>query len=80
MFGTRRTLTRRLKNEQTSYREITKMLGAEIAARHLLNSNMTVEAVAALLGYYDTAAFRKAIHRWYGQSPNEYRKHTRGTT
>lgn len=77
MFVTRRTLTRRLKREGTSYREITEKLGADIAARHLLNSKMTVEAVATLLGYCDTAAFRKAFHRWYGKSPNEYRNDVR---
>jgi AraC-like DNA-binding protein len=72
MYITRRTLTRRLEKEGTSYREITERLGAELAARHLLDSDMTVESVATLLGYYDTAAFRKAFHRWYGKSPSEY--------
>lgn len=45
----------------------------ELAASHLRDSSMTVEAVATLLGYYDSAAFRKAFHRWYRQSPAEYR-------
>ena len=73
MFITKRTLQRRLRREGTSYRDITEQLGADLAARHLLESNMTVDAVATLLGYCDTAAFRKAFHRWYGQSPSEYR-------
>lgn len=73
MFVTKRTLQRRLDSEGTSYREITETLTSELAARHLLESNMTIEAVATLLGYYDTAAFRKAFRRWYGQSPSDYR-------
>ncbi len=73
MFITKRTLQRRLDREATSYRQITEKLGADLASRHLLESNMTVEAVAKLLGYCDTAAFRKAFHRWYGQSPSQYR-------
>lgn len=73
MFITKRTLQRRLDREGASYRRITEQLCAELAARHLLDSDMTVEAVSVLLGYYDTAAFRKAFHRWYGQSPRAYR-------
>ena len=73
MFITKRTLQRRLGREGTSYRDIIETLSANLAARHLLESEMTVEAVATLLGYYDTAAFRKAFNRWYGRSPGEYR-------
>lgn len=73
MFVTKRTLQRRLDSEGTSYREITEALTSELAARHLLDTDMTIEAVSTLLGYCDTAAFRKAFKRWYGRSPNDYR-------
>ena len=76
MFVTKRTLQRRLDAEGTSYREITEALTSELAARHLLDTHMTIEAVSTVLGYYDTAAFRKAYKRWYGQSPNDYRTNT----
>ncbi len=76
MFVTKRTLQRRLDHEGTSYREITETLASDLAARHLLDSDMTIEAVATLLGYYDTAAFRKAFRRWYGRSPSDYRTNT----
>ena len=42
--------------------------------RSLRESGLTVEAVAVLLGYSDTAAFRKAFRRWYGQAPTAYRE------
>lgn len=74
MFVSRRTLARRLRSEGTSYREIREKLLSEMAARHLRESALSVEAVAALLGYGDTAAFRKAFHRWYGQSPSHFRQ------
>lgn len=74
MFVTKRTLQRRLEREGTSYREITEKLYSELAVRHLRETGHTIESVAVLLGYYDTAAFRKAFHRWYGQSPGEYRR------
>ncbi len=79
MFVTRRTLQRRLDREGTSYRQITEALGSDLAARHLVESGMTVEALSALLGYSDTAAFRKAFRRWYGQSPADYRASVRAS-
>ena len=74
MFVSKRTLARRLAKEGASYREIREQLLSELASRHLRESGLTVESVATLLGYNDTAAFRKAFHRWYGQAPSEFRK------
>ena len=74
MFVSKRTLARRLDAEGTSYREIREKLLSELAARHLRESALTVEAVAALLGYGDTAAFRKAFRRWYGTSPSAFKQ------
>jgi AraC-like DNA-binding protein len=73
MFISKRTLARRLEAEGTSYRAIREALMSELAARHLRESGLTVEAVAALLGYNDTAAFRKAFRRWHGQAPSAFR-------
>jgi len=74
LFVTKRTLQRRLDQEGTSYREITEKLHSELAVRHLREADLTIESVAMLLGYCDSAAFRKAFHRWYGQSPSDYRR------
>jgi AraC-like DNA-binding protein len=74
LFVTKRTLQRRLELEGTGYRDITESLLAELAIRHLGEGGLTIESVAVMLGYNDTAAFRKAFHRWYGQSPGEYRE------
>ena len=73
MFISKRTLARRLAAEGSSYRGIREELLADLAARHLRESGLTVDAVAALLGYNDTAAFRKAFRRWYGKAPGEFR-------
>jgi AraC-like DNA-binding protein len=73
MFVSKRTLQRRLEQEGISYRELTERLFSALADRHLREPNLTIETVAMLLGYNDTAAFRKAFHRWYGQSPGTYR-------
>jgi AraC-like DNA-binding protein len=76
MFVSKRTLARRLEREGDSYRAIRERLLSELAARHLRESTLTVESVATLLGYNDTAAFRKAFYRWYGQAPSEFRNNT----
>ena len=55
------------------YREIRDALFAELAASHLRQSELSVEAIAALLGYHDSANFRRAFRRWYGLSPSEFR-------
>ena len=48
------------------------------ARRYLLESKQTVDSVAALLGYYDAAAFRKAFRRQHGMTPSAYRQRHRG--
>ncbi len=73
MFVSRRTLARRLQKEGTGYREIRDEVLSDLAARHLRETGLTVEAVAALLGYQDTSNFRRAFRRWYGVTPSEYR-------
>lgn len=80
MFVSKRTLARRLEKEGDSYRAIRERLMSELAARHLRESALTVESVATLLGYNDTAAFRKACYRWYGKSPSEFRETSRLST
>jgi len=77
MFISKRTLARRLEAEKSSYRLIREQLLAQLAASHLGESGLSVEAVASLLGYNDTAAFRKAFRRWYGQAPGEFRRLSR---
>jgi len=54
----------RLEREGTGYRDIREHLLSELAARHLRESRLPVDAVAILLGYSDADAFRKAFRRW----------------
>jgi len=78
MFISKRTLARRLEAEGSSYRGIREQVLAQLAASHLRESGLSVEAVSALLGYNDAAAFRKAFRRWYGQAPSDFRSLSRG--
>ncbi|MCT8987624.1 helix-turn-helix transcriptional regulator [Shewanella phaeophyticola] len=73
LFVSKRTLARRLQQEQTSYREITEKLMSHLAACHLKKQDLSVETIALMMGYGDTAAFRKAFKRWFQQTPAEFR-------
>jgi len=73
LFVSTRTLARRLKREGTGYRQIREELLAEMAATHLRESNLSVEAIAALLGYHDSPNFRRAFRRWFQTTPSAVR-------
>jgi AraC-like DNA-binding protein len=69
-----RTLNRRLRGEGSSFREIKSALLQNWARQYLAETGHTVEAIAALLGYQDTANFRRAFRLWEGCSPGEFRR------
>lgn len=73
LFMSKRSLARRLKEEETGFRQIRDRLLSEQAANYLADSQLSVEAIATLLGYHDSANFRRAFKRWFGKSPAEYR-------
>ena len=74
LYVSKRTLARRLKNEGTGYRAITEALLSELAIRHLQEPGLSIDSIAVLLGYHDSANFRRAFRRWYGMPPADYRK------
>lgn len=74
----KRTLSRRLKDENTSYRGVLDNILAELSTNHLKDNNLSIEAIAHILGYNDASAFRKAFRRWYSVSPSDFRKNKVG--
>ncbi|MEM7152387.1 MAG: AraC family transcriptional regulator ligand-binding domain-containing protein [Myxococcota bacterium] len=70
---TPRTLDRRLRAEGTSYRTILDDLRRRMATDHL-ESGTTIDEIAYLLGYTDTANFRRAFRRWTGSPPSRFRR------
>ena len=69
-----RTLNRRLQAENTSFRQLKSQALARWAKQYLRETEHTVEAIAAALGYKDTANFRRAFRKFEGCSPIEYRQ------
>ncbi len=68
-----RTLRRRLVELGTSFQMILEQLRRGRAVELLLHSTMSVEQIAAELGYLDPSNFGRAFRRWTGQSPRAYR-------
>lgn len=68
-----RTLNRRLQQEGTSFREIKRDILGRWARQLLGETPHSVEAIAATLGYQDTANFRRAFRNSEGCSPSEFR-------
>ena len=75
LFISKRTLARKLKNENSSFRKIRVEVRSKLAVSSVCNSQLSVEATATLLNYHDTASFIRAFKRWFGQTPDQYRQH-----
>ncbi|WP_333824586.1 AraC family transcriptional regulator [Pinisolibacter sp.] len=68
---TPRTLHRRLHDEGASYMEILDNVRCRLAREYLNGRNMSVKEAGYLLGFTDTANFRRAYRRWYGVPPSQ---------
>lgn len=68
-----RTLRRRLAAEGTSFREIVDGARRERALVLMERRDQNLDEVALALGFAGAGAFRRAFHRWTGESPRAYR-------
>ncbi|MEX0928700.1 MAG: helix-turn-helix domain-containing protein [Balneolales bacterium] len=71
---TPRTLQRRLRAEETTFREIIDNLKRTISEMLLRHKQFTVGDVSLALGYSEPAAFIHSFKKWHGFSPQEARK------
>jgi len=69
-----RTLRRKLREEETSFRDLFDQSRAEVAIKYLRDTEMTVDDIAHALGFSETANFRHAFRRWNHASPQEVRR------
>ncbi|MGO4339905.1 AraC family transcriptional regulator [Labrys sp. KB_33_2] len=72
-----RTLRRRLAVEGTSFRLIINRMRMEQAAKLLLETDLTIGAIAERLGYSDTSNFGHAFRAGMKTSPSDYRAKAR---
>ena len=74
LFMNKRTLARKLKQENSSFRQIRDDILSQQAASYLCDSKLSIEDIAVLMNYHDSANFRRAFKRWFGQPPEQYRQ------
>ncbi|GAA3917798.1 AraC family transcriptional regulator [Litoribacillus peritrichatus] len=68
-----RTLSRYLKEEGTSFRQLLQEKQNELAHYYLIKTALPVNEIAHKLGFSDTSNFNRAFLRWNQCRPLEYR-------
>lgn len=80
LFMSKRTLARKLKQERSGFRKVRDEILSQQTATYLRDSQLSIEAIAALMNYHDSANFRRAFKRWFDQSPEQFRQNVRSQT
>ncbi len=68
-----RSLQRRLKEHQTTFRFTLESVREMVAKQYIKNPMNRMSDIAFLLGFSEQSAFSRAFKKWTGQSPVEYR-------
>ena len=63
-----------LKSRNISFRDLQDELRKGLAARYLTETDLRCGEIAFLLGFSEQSAFTRAVRRWFGMSPLEYRR------
>jgi AraC-like DNA-binding protein len=69
-----RTLSRRLVEEGTSFRQIRDHVRSQLAAALMSDASVSIAEVAFFLGYAEPAPFHRSFKRWTGKTPQAYRR------
>ena len=73
----RRTLQRRLTEENTSFQKQLNGTRELLAKHYIRNTEMSSDEIAFLLGYMEINSFLRAFNVWTGMSISDYRKQTK---
>ncbi|MGL5617202.1 MAG: SDR family NAD(P)-dependent oxidoreductase [Sarcina sp.] len=74
MNCSKRTLQRRLKDEDTTFQKQLNHVRELLTKHYLKNSEITTEEIAYLLGYKDLTSFLRAFQIWTGDTITEYKQ------
>jgi AraC-like DNA-binding protein len=70
----RRTLNRRLKAEGTTFRDVLDQVRFDVARHLLAETTVSLDDVAATLGYAGVSPFMRTFRRWAGTTPARWRR------
>lgn len=68
------TLRRRLKREGTTYQRLKDDSRRDAAVAYLSRPELSINAVAALMGFTDPSAFHRSFKKWTGIPPGQFRQ------
>ena len=68
-----RTLRRKLREENTSFRKLVDELRMEMGIKYLRDTDLTVDEIANVLGFSEATNFRQAFRRWTNAAPQQFR-------
>lgn len=68
-----RQLQRRLKDENSSFRQLTEGVRRELAERYLREKRRPIGEISFLLGFSEPANFTRSFKAWTGTTPGEFR-------
>jgi len=69
-----RTLTRRLNEQQHSYKSLLEQVRKEQASTLLKNTHLSVSDIGLVLGYQEPGNFIRAFKKWFKTTPTQWRK------
>ena len=70
-----RSLQRRLQQRNLRYQQVLDEVRSELALQLIGGSDrLSLNEVAAYLGFNDQSAMQHAFRRWQGMTPGEYRR------
>lgn len=70
----RRTLSRRLRAEGTTFRQLANEAKFRVAKQLLADTTMSVTQISEVLGFSELAAFTHAFRRWSNTTPSGWRR------
>jgi AraC-like DNA-binding protein len=68
-----RNLQNKLKEENTTFKQLLDHLRMEVALNYLKDQEITICDIAFLLGFSEQSAFNHAFKRWTGSTPRDFR-------
>lgn len=68
------TLRRHLRKEGTTYQQLKDECRCTAAVAYLKRRELSINAVAALMGFTDPSAFHRSFKKWQGVPPGEFRR------
>ena len=75
-----RTLQIHLSEAGLGFSDLLERQRIDTAKTCLQQEHMSLDDVAAMLGYAEQSSFGRAFKRWTGLSPRQFRQHSRGVS